>query len=108
MVARQSSSRPCLKKRSDQFAVARSISVEVPVPLAPVPGQDGDLDPALSHGKRARLVHLLEPEAIDEADDAGSAREDGAPLLEGEIGGDDNRALLVPAADDVVEQVRRA
>ena len=31
--------------------------------------------------------------------------EDGAPLLEGQVRGDDDRALLVAAADDVEEQI---
>lgn len=42
-------------------------------------------------------------EAVDERDDAGGAREGVAPLLEREIRRDDRRALIVPAADDVVE-----
>jgi hypothetical protein len=33
-------------------------------------------------------------EAVDEGDDAGGAGEDGAPLLVGEVGGDDRGALL--------------
>ena len=44
-------------------------------------------------------------EAVDEGDDAGGAWEDGVPLLEYEVGGDDGSALLVAATDDVVEQV---
>lgn len=44
-------------------------------------------------------------EAVDESDDAGCAGEGVAPLLEGEIGRDDRRALLVPTTDDVVENV---
>ena len=44
-------------------------------------------------------------EAVDEGDDAGGAGEDGAPLLEGEIRGDDRRAVLMAAADDVIEEV---
>lgn len=47
-------------------------------------------------------------EAVDECDDAGSAGERVAPLLEGEVGGDDRRALLVASADDAVEDVRGA
>jgi hypothetical protein len=46
-------------------------------------------------------------EAIDGSDDAGGAGEDSAPLLEGEVGGDDRGALLVATADDVVEHVGR-
>jgi hypothetical protein len=45
-------------------------------------------------------------EAVDKSDDAGRTRERVAPLLEREIGGDDRRALLVPTADDVVENER--
>ena len=37
-------------------------------------------------------------EAVDESDDAGGARKRVAPLLEREVGRDDRRALLVPAA----------
>lgn len=44
-------------------------------------------------------------EAVDERDDAGGSGEDGAPLLEGKVGGDHRRAALVPAADDVVQDV---
>ena len=47
-------------------------------------------------------------ETVDHGDDAGGAGEDGPPLLEGQVGGDDGGPLLVAAADDVVEQVRRA
>lgn len=47
-------------------------------------------------------------EAVDERDDASCAGERVAPLLEGEVGGDDRRALLVSPADDVVEDVRSA
>ena len=35
-------------------------------------------------------------EAVDEGDDAGGTREDGVPLLVGEVGGDEGGALLVP------------
>jgi hypothetical protein len=44
-------------------------------------------------------------EAVDEGRDAGGAGEDGGPLLEGEVGGDDGGALLVAAGDDGVEAV---
>src|ERR1700733_2441713 len=44
-------------------------------------------------------------ESIDERDDAGGTGERVAPLLEGEVGRDDRRALLVTTADDVVEDV---
>src|SRR5271170_5493269 len=47
-------------------------------------------------------------EAVDESDDAGGAREDGAPVLEGEVGRDDSARALVAATDDAVEQVPRA
>jgi hypothetical protein len=44
-------------------------------------------------------------EAIDECNDTGGTGEDGTPLLEGEVGGDDDAAFLMPAAEDVVEDV---
>jgi hypothetical protein len=44
-------------------------------------------------------------EAIDEGAEAGGVAEEGAPLLVGEVGGDDDGALLVPLADDAEEQV---
>lgn len=44
-------------------------------------------------------------EAVDEGGDACSAGEDGAPLLVREVGGDDRGPLLVPTADDRVQQV---
>jgi hypothetical protein len=50
------------------------------------------------------LVAVL-GEAVDEGDDAGGAWEDSAPLLKGQVGGDDGRAVLVAAADDVEEDV---
>ncbi len=43
--------------------------------------------------------------AVDEGDDAGGAGECRAPLLEGEVGGDYRRTLLVASTDDVVEDV---
>jgi len=43
---------------------------------------------------------------IDESDDAGGVGENGRPFLEGEIGGDDDRAALVVArVDHAVEQI---
>jgi hypothetical protein len=47
-------------------------------------------------------------EVVDEGTEAGGAVKDGAPLLEGEVGGDDDGAHLVPSADDVEEQVVNA
>lgn len=44
-------------------------------------------------------------EAVDERHHAGGAGEDGAPLLEGEVGGDDRRGALVTAADEVIEDL---
>ena len=44
-------------------------------------------------------------EAIDESAEAGGILEDSAPLLVGEVGGEDDRAQLVAAADNVEEQV---
>src|SRR5512145_2494727 len=44
-------------------------------------------------------------EAIDEGGDARGSGEDGAPGLEREIGRDDGGSFLVPAADDVEEEV---
>jgi len=38
-------------------------------------------------------------EAIDESAEAGRVLEDGAPLLVGEVGGEDDRAKLVTAAE---------
>ena len=46
--------------------------------------------------------------AIDERDDTGGAWEDGSPLLEGEIRGDDRAHTLVAATDDAVEEIARA
>jgi len=43
-------------------------------------------------------------EAVDEGADTSGAGEDGSPLLESQVGRDDDAALLVPAADDVVEE----
>src|SRR5207249_2353785 len=47
-------------------------------------------------------------EAVDQRGDASGAREDRAPVLEGQVGGDDGWALLMAAADDVVEHVATA
>src|ERR1019366_3085899 len=47
-------------------------------------------------------------EAIDESTEAGSVVEHGAPLLESEIGRDDDGADFVATADDMKEQVRGA
>src|SRR5450432_1048584 len=44
-------------------------------------------------------------EAIDESHDAGCAWKDGTPLLEREVGGDDAAPFLMPAGEDVVEDV---
>jgi hypothetical protein len=44
-------------------------------------------------------------EAVDEGHDTRGAGEDSAPLLEGQICGDDSRALLVTPADDVVQKI---
>jgi hypothetical protein len=47
-------------------------------------------------------------EAVDECNNTGGAREGGASLLEGQIRRNDCGALLVAAADDVVENVGSA
>ena len=44
-------------------------------------------------------------EAVNEGDDAGSAGEDGAPLLESQVGSDDRRGAFVTAADEVIEDL---
>lgn len=45
-------------------------------------------------------------EAVDEGDDAGGIGEHGRPVLEGEIGRDDDRSpLFVTRIDDLVEQI---
>jgi hypothetical protein len=44
-------------------------------------------------------------EAVDERHHAGGTGEDGAPLLEGEVVGDDRRGVLVTAADEVIEDL---
>jgi hypothetical protein len=62
--------------------------------VAVAPGVGVDVD----------LVAVL-GEAIDEGDDTGGTREDGPPLFEGQVGGDDRGAVLVAAADDVEEDV---
>ena len=46
--------------------------------------------------------------SIDEGDDAGGAWENGVPVVEGEVGGDDNGFLFVAPGDDLKEQVSRA
>ena len=47
-------------------------------------------------------------EAVDQRADARGPREEGAPLLEGQIRGDDGGASQVPTGDDVVQDVGRA
>jgi hypothetical protein len=49
----------------------------------------------------------LVAETIDESADAGGTGEDGAPLLEGEVGRDDGGAARMAPADDVIEEIRR-
>ncbi len=44
-------------------------------------------------------------EAVDEGGDASGIGENGVPVLEDEIGGDDDRAAFVTAIDDFEEQV---
>jgi len=44
-------------------------------------------------------------EAIDEGTQAGGVGEDVAPLLVGEVGGEDDGALLVTATDDPEEKI---
>ena len=44
-------------------------------------------------------------EAVVEGAEARRVAEDGAPLLVGEVRGDDDRAGLVPVADDAEEQI---
>src|SRR6266566_487511 len=43
--------------------------------------------------------------AIDERRRGGGVREDAAPLAEGQVGGQDETAALVAAADDLEEEV---
>ena len=62
-------------------------------PMLIAPGLAEDLD----------AIAVLS-EALDEGDDTGRARKRGAPLLECQVRRDDRRALLVAAADDVVQQ----
>ena len=45
-------------------------------------------------------------EAVDEPDGAGRVGEDGVPVAEGDVRGEDDRLLLVAARDDLEEQVR--
>lgn len=47
-------------------------------------------------------------EAVDQGRHAGSTWEQGTPVLEGQVGGDEQRALFVAPADDVEEEVGRA
>ena len=44
-------------------------------------------------------------EAVDEGDGAGGVGEDGVPLLEGQVGGEEQGAVLVAAADELEEEV---
>ena len=44
-------------------------------------------------------------EAVDERDGAGGVGEDGVPLLEGQVGGEEQGAVLVTAADELEEEV---
>ena len=44
-------------------------------------------------------------EAVDEGSDTGGVGEDGIPVFEGAIGGDQNGAAFVTAIDDFEEQV---
>ncbi len=67
------------------------------------PGR-GTLSGARSRRRCRRCWRVLD-EAVDEGGHAGRAREDSVPLLEGQIGGEDERAAFVPAGDDVVQEV---
>ena len=44
-------------------------------------------------------------ESVDEGDGAGGIGEDGVPVLEGQVGGDEQGAVLVAAADELEEEV---
>ena len=44
-------------------------------------------------------------QAVDQGDGAGGVGEDGVPVLEGQISGDKQGAVLVTAADELEEQV---
>ena len=44
-------------------------------------------------------------QAVDEGDGAGGVGEDGVPAFEGQIGGDEQGAVLVAAADELEEEV---
>ena len=44
-------------------------------------------------------------QAVDQGDGAGGVGEDGVPVLERQIGGDEQRAMLVAAADELEEKV---
>src|SRR3954451_23388893 len=44
-------------------------------------------------------------EAVDEGDGGGGGGEDGVPLAEIEVGGEDDALVLVAAADDLEEEV---
>ena len=46
--------------------------------------------------------------AVHKRSDTGGSRENSAPELEGQIRRDDKRPVLVPATDDIVEQVGSA
>ena len=44
-------------------------------------------------------------QAVDERHRAGGVGEDGVPVLEGQVGGDEQGAVLVAAADELEEEV---
>ena len=44
-------------------------------------------------------------QAVDEGDGAGGVGEDGVPVFEGQVGGDEQGAVLVTAADELEEEV---
>ena len=46
-------------------------------------------------------------ESVDEGDGTGRVREDGVPLFEEQVRGDDDRALLVATTDDLKEEIGR-
>jgi hypothetical protein len=45
-------------------------------------------------------------EPVDEGDDAGGAREDGVPVVDASVGGDDDGFLFVSSGDDLKQEVR--
>ena len=47
-------------------------------------------------------------ESIDEGNNASGTGKDGAPILEGEVGGDDGAGAFVATADDAVEEISGA